>query len=489
MQHGEAFAEVGSDRRLDDFAGGLGHQAAHAGKLPDLLFRSARAGIGHDVNRVDDAFLVLALHGLEHLLGDFFGDVAPDGDDLVVALAVGDGAVQVLLLHLDDFLFGVLDQREFVAGDDHVVDADGDSRLGGVQEAQFLQFVQHLHGALEAKTQVAVIAELLHALFLDQAVDEGHFLRQVVVKNHAADRGVDELALHHHGLGVRHVLIVVGGGEINHFTVVAETNRREQFDFAGFERQDDFFGHTERAAFALGSGLALGQIVDAEHHVLRRHGQRQAVGRRQNVVGGKHQDRGFHLRFGRERNVHGHLVAVEIGVERRADQRVDANGFAFDQHRLKRLNAQAVKRRGAVEQHRMLANHFFENVPNDRVLLLDHFLGLLDGRAVALRFEAVIDERLEEFERHLLRQTALVQLQFGADDDHRASGVVHALSEQVLAETALLSLECIGERFERAVVGASQHAPAATVVEQCVHGFLKHALFVADDDVRRVQLH
>ena len=217
LQHGEAFAEVGSDRRLDDFAGGLGHQAAHSGKLADLLLRSAGAGIGHDVDRVDDAFLILILQRFEHLLGDFFGDVAPDGDDLVVALAVGDGAVQILLLHLDDFLFGVVHERKLVAGDQHVVDADGDAGLGGVDEAQFLQLVEHLHGALQTETQVAVIAELLDALFLDQAVDEGHFLGQVIVEDHAAHGGVDELALHHDGSGVRHILIVIGGGEVHHF--------------------------------------------------------------------------------------------------------------------------------------------------------------------------------------------------------------------------------------------------------------------------------
>ena len=104
-------------------------------------------------------------------------------------------------------------------------------------------------------------------------------------------------------------------------------------------------------------------------------------------------------------------------------------------------------------------------------------------------FQAVIDERLEKLERHLLRQTALVKLQFGADDDDRAAGIIHALAEQVLAEAALLALERIGERFERAVVGAAQHASAAAVVEQRVHGFLQHALFVADDHVGRVQLH
>src|SRR5205823_9100933 len=40
LQHGEAFAEVRGDRRLDDLAGRLGHQAAHASELADLLLRT-----------------------------------------------------------------------------------------------------------------------------------------------------------------------------------------------------------------------------------------------------------------------------------------------------------------------------------------------------------------------------------------------------------------------------------------------------------------
>src|SRR5262249_21971867 len=57
--HLEAFAEVRGDRRLDDLARRLRHQAAHAGELADLLLRSARARVGHDVDRVEGlAFLV-----------------------------------------------------------------------------------------------------------------------------------------------------------------------------------------------------------------------------------------------------------------------------------------------------------------------------------------------------------------------------------------------------------------------------------------------
>ena len=107
LEHGEAFTEVGRDGGLDDFAGGLGHEAAHAGELADLLFGTASAGVGHDVDGVHGAFFVGALHVVEHLVGDALGDCRPDLDDLVVALAVGDGAVEVLLLDADGLLFRV----------------------------------------------------------------------------------------------------------------------------------------------------------------------------------------------------------------------------------------------------------------------------------------------------------------------------------------------------------------------------------------------
>ena len=101
----------------------------------------------------------------------------------------------------------------------------------------------------------------------------------------------------------------------------------------------------------------------------------------QDVVGRHHQHAGFELGFQRQRHVDGHLVAVEVGVERRADQRVKLDGLAFDQDRLERLDAQTVQRRRAVQQNRVLADDFVEDIPDLGLLLLDQLLGLLDGRA------------------------------------------------------------------------------------------------------------
>ena len=136
----------------------------------------------------------------------------------------------------------------------------------------------------------------------------------------------------------------------------------------------------------------------------------------------------------------------------------------------------------------MLADDLVEDIPDFRLFLLDQLLGLLDGRGVTLGVEAGVDERLEQFERHLLRQAALVQLQLRTGHDDRTAGIVDALAEQVLAEPALLALQHVGQRLQRTLVGAGDDAAATAVVEQRVDGFLQHALFVADDDAGRAQL-
>ncbi len=65
----------------------------------------------------------------------------------------------------------------------------------------------------------------------------------------------------------------------------------------------------------------------------------------------------------------------------------------------------------------MLADDLVEDIPDFRTLLLHQLLRLLDGRGIPLGVETGIDERLEQFERHLLRQAALMQLQFGTGHD------------------------------------------------------------------------
>ena len=94
---------------------------------------------------------------------------------------------------------------------------------------------------------------------------------------------------------------------------------------------------------ALGTLLSHRQVVATEDHVLTGHRQRAPVGRAQDVVGRQHQHITLDLRLGRQRHMDRHLVTVEVGVEGCADQRMDLDGLALDEHRLESLDAEAVQ--------------------------------------------------------------------------------------------------------------------------------------------------
>ena len=243
-----------------------------------MLLRSSCAGVGHDVDRVEiPPGLLRFLHLLEHLVGDLFGDVRPDRDHLVVALAVGDGTFQVLLFDLDDLVAGAPHENWLLGGDNQVIDADGQTRTGGIGKAELLQAVEHLDGLLEPVTEIARLHELLQPFLLQEPVDVGHSLRQRVVENDAADGGVDDLVLDRLNLGVQHVLIVPRRGHVLQLSGIPQSNRRERLELARFERQDHVVGVAERAPLTLCARLRLRQVVAAKHDILRRHRNRRTV--------------------------------------------------------------------------------------------------------------------------------------------------------------------------------------------------------------------
>ena len=74
-----------------------------------------------------------------------------------------------------------------------------------------------------------------------------------------------------------------------------------------------------------------------------------------------------------------------------------------------------------------------------------------------------------------------MHLQLGAYDDNRTGGVVDTLTEKILTETALLTLERVGERLEGTVGLGLDSRRFARVVEQRVNSLLKHTLLVAEN--------
>ena len=261
-----------------------------------------------------------------------------------------------------------------------------------------------------------------------------------------------------------------------------------QCSFASTEYAVNFLQVSEYTTFTFGVDRFTRHVVQTQYNVLRRNDDWLTVGWRQNVVGRHHQRTRFQLSFQCQRYVHGHLVAVEVGVVRSTDQRVQLDSFTFDQYRLKRLDTQTVKGRCTVKKHWVFADNFSENVPNLWQLALNHLFGSFDGGSKTTHFQLAENERLEQLESHLLRQTTLVQTQGRTYGNYRTTRVVNTLTEQVLTETTLLTLDHVSQGFQRTLVGTCDSTTATAVVEQGVDRFLQHTLFVTHDDVRSGQI-
>ena len=81
-----------------------------------------------------------------------------------------------------------------------------------------------------------------------------------------------------------------------------------------------------------------------------------------------------------------------------------------------------------------------------------------------------------------------MKLQRWACHDHRTTGVIHTLAEQVLTETTLLTFDHVSKRLQWALIRSSNSPSASTVVEQCVDRLLEHTLLVTHDDIGCVQI-
>ena len=494
LEDRQSLAERRGDRALDDVAVRRGHESAHAGELADLQLRAAGLRVDEHVDRVQlGRVLVLGadvlVDRLVELVADLLGRRGPDVDDLVVALAVGDDALLELLLDLVGGLARLRDLGVLLGRADHVLEAH--RRAGDRREAvaERLEAVDREHGLVMPRHLVAVEDEVADRGLGALVVPEAHLLRPHVVEDHAASGRLDH-ALRGVAVGTPDGA-EVGVPEADPGVVGDRALGDAELDFRDVVEERQVLLAGRELARDLSGELVLlrgdREEVEPEADVLRRRHDGLSARRREDRRGGEHHELRLHLRLDRERDVHGHLVAVEVRVERRADHRVEADRLALDEHRLERLDRQAVQRRRAVEEHGLVLRDLLEDRPDLVVVALDHLARGADRVADAALLEDADDERLEQAERHLLRDAALRELEVGSDADHGAAGVVDALAEEVLAEASRLALEHLGKGLERAVAGARHGAPVAAVVEHRVDCLLEHALLVADDDVRRLE--
>ena len=142
--------------------------------------------------------------------------------------------------------------------------------------------------------------------------------------------------------------------------------------------------------------------------------------------------------------MNGHLITVKISVIGHTHQWVQLNGFAFNQDGFESLDTKSMKGGCPVEKNWMFFDYLIQNVPDLRALFLHHLLCTLNSGRISTLFKFIVDKGFKELQRHIFGQTALVQTQFGADDNDRTARVVYSFAQKVLAKPSALALEHIG---------------------------------------------
>src|SRR5215211_2822563 len=473
LQHRETLHEVALHGLLDDFTLRVRHQATHACELGEVIVVATGSRVGHHVDRVQAPEVVL------HRLLDLVLGLGPKPDHTLQPLVVGDEALVPLVLDFVDHALVALEDLLLLLGHDDVVLADRDAGLGGRVEPDPFEGVEELAHHLRRVAGHVPGHEVLDLTLLQRVVDVGIGLGVV---------GVAEVVPE----GLLDVLVEKDAPEGGLDPFAAPTG----YDLVVALERPLLIGRlglVVRGAKRLDLGLvevlwAVGDVVESEHHVLRGNGDREPVGGQQYVLRGEHEDAGLGLRRGTQGHVHRHLVAVEVRVEGGTDEWVDLDGLALHEHGLERLDAEAVERRRAVQEHRVLLDDVLQDVPDFRTQPLHHLLGAPDVRGQGPVHQHLHHERLEELDGHKTWQAALVHLQAWSDHDNRASGIVHALAEQVLTEAALLALEHVGEALESPVSGAGYRTAPTPVIEEGVDGLLEHPLLVVHYHVWRSEV-
>ena len=241
LEHRETFAEVRNDRTLDNFTRGLGHEAAHAAELFDLRLVAPCAGVDHHEERRRLCFAIVVLDLAIKRVGDRVGRAGPDVDDLLVALAVGDDTVAILLGNLLDFFVCLLDDLFLFFGNHHVDDTDRGAGAGCFLEAEDLELVESFDGLLLACDLIAAPDDLTNLLLADIVVDETNAGRPDLVEADAAGSGLDDFAFAQRGFErsellailVRKLFALVTKDRVLAVVGVANADPRMVFDLAG----------------------------------------------------------------------------------------------------------------------------------------------------------------------------------------------------------------------------------------------------------------
>ena len=299
LKYVETFAKVCGDRIFDNRAIRLRHQATHTGQLPDLCRRTPRTGIRHNEYRVERFLLHFVALGIDHgyltnfihhRARDLIVGARPDIDNLVIAFTGGNQTRGPLLFNVLDLGFRAANQFGFRVGDNHVINADRNSRFSRVMKACIHQLISKNNRFFQPNFAVTGIDQYRYVFLIQGFIDqvEGETFRQQVTQNCSTDSGIDKTT------GFNLVFLL-----IDFIFDHAAFYLRLQLHSPGMVGTRRFFRISKHHALSLHINFFPRHVVETENNILGRYDDRFAISGRQDVIGRHHQGANFELRLDR----------------------------------------------------------------------------------------------------------------------------------------------------------------------------------------------
>ena len=126
VQYGQAFTEICFNRQINNPAGRIGHQPAHASNLANLLLIAARTGISHHKNRVERIHVIH--HGFRNVFRSFF----PERDRLTITFILRNQAAHKHLRNLEHLCIRCTENGFLFGRNLNIGNSDGHACLTGV---------------------------------------------------------------------------------------------------------------------------------------------------------------------------------------------------------------------------------------------------------------------------------------------------------------------------------------------------------------------
>ena len=212
---------------------------------------------------------------VHHRFSDFIAGTTPNIHHFVVAFAVGDQTLTVLVFDFFNLGIGFSQQGRFFFRNFHVVNSNGNTAFGRESETGVHQVVGEDNRIAQAAQAERCVNQLGNFFFLQRFIDV--FERQAFRQDFAQQCTTDSCFVTCNDW-------LEFAGFIFHPFTQTYGDFRTQLNLFGMVCTMHFFHISKQTALTFGIDAVASHVVQAQYNVLGRYDNRFAVGRRQYVV-------------------------------------------------------------------------------------------------------------------------------------------------------------------------------------------------------------